>query len=345
MTTTTHTQQRRTRVRRRWTDWIGYAAAAWAAGYATLALIWTVTGEGFPFGTGNPESIGLRRGLPADVGAPLFAGGLLATTVVALVMAGGARPSGPARTALLGIGWLVTAILLVIVPEPDVLALLGYAPVLIVGAPFGWPPEVDYAKVFDWSLFNQAFAIAGGFLLAATVLAWQRRTRTGTDMPAWTTPAALARWGRWAVHVAMAIPLVYAASRYAWLLRIPLFASDEFVEELHADGAAWAGAWLATFAVIGAVLTLGLVQRWGERFPRWMIGLAGKPVPVMLAVAPASLVSVLVTAAGLALSSRPGIFAGVVDGIWIHVPQLLWPVWGLALGAATLAYYLRRRAG
>src|SRR5690606_18853187 len=73
MTTTTHTQQRRTRVRRRWTDWIGYAAAAWAAGYATLALIWTVTGEGFPFGTGNPESIGLLRGLPADVGAPLFA--------------------------------------------------------------------------------------------------------------------------------------------------------------------------------------------------------------------------------------------------------------------------------
>jgi hypothetical protein len=27
----------------------------------------------------------------------------------------------------------------------------------------------------------------------------------------------------------------------------------------------------------------------------------------------------------------------------LHVPQFFWPVWGGALGAATLAYHLRRR--
>jgi hypothetical protein len=27
----------------------------------------------------------------------------------------------------------------------------------------------------------------------------------------------------------------------------------------------------------------------------------------------------------------------------VHVPELFWPVWGGALGAATLAYHLRRR--
>ena len=43
---------------------------------------------------------------------------------------------------------------------------------------------------------------------------------------------------------------------------------------------------LATIAVGGALLTLGLVQRWGKVF-------------IPLAVVPASLVSVLVTAAGL----------------------------------------------
>jgi hypothetical protein len=130
------------------------------------------------------------------------------------------------------------------------------------------------------------------------------------------------------------------------LLRIPLLVDDEFIDELHADGAAWAGAWLATFAVIGAILTLGLVQRWGERFPRWMLGLAGRPVPIRLAVIPASIVSVLVTSAGLGLGSHLSLSLSseTLSGFWVHLPQLLWPVWGVALGAATLGYYLRRRA-
>ncbi|HEX6338378.1 MAG TPA: hypothetical protein VFZ85_15565 [Jiangellaceae bacterium] len=342
MTTTTKPSQNPTA--RHWTQWIGYAATGWSAVYATIALIWTVTGEGFPFGAGNPDSIGVLRDLPADLGAPLFAVVLVATAVAALVMVGNPQPARLLRAALLGFGWLVAGALLVIVPEPDVLALAGYAPLLIVGAPFGWPPGVDYAEAFDWPLLNQCFAILGGFLVAGTVLAWQRRTRVGDGMPAWATPAATARWGRWAVYVAVAIPLFYAVSRYAWLLRIPLLVNDEFVEELHADGAAWAGAWLATFAVIGAVLTLGLVQRWGERFPRWMLGLAGRPVPVKLAVVPASVVSVLVMSAGLGLGSHLAAPVGPASGFWIHLPQLLWPVWGAALGAATLAYYLRRRA-
>ncbi|HEX6325207.1 MAG TPA: hypothetical protein VFZ72_01435, partial [Jiangellaceae bacterium] len=145
MTTTMKPTQNPT-ARRHWTQWIGCAAAGWAAVYATIALIWTVTGDGFPFGKANPDSIGLLRGLPAAIGAPLFAGLLVATAVAALVMVGEARPPRPLRAALLGFGWLIAGALLVIVPEPDVLALAGYAPLLIVGAPFGWPP-VDYAEV------------------------------------------------------------------------------------------------------------------------------------------------------------------------------------------------------
>jgi hypothetical protein len=132
-------------------------------------------------------------------------------------------------------------------------------------------------------------------------------------------------------------------TRYAWLLRIPLGADGEFIDELHADGSVWAGGWLATFGTIGAILTLGLVQRWGERFPRWMVGLAGRRVPVMLAVVPASLVSVLVTSAGLGLLSEPKVYDWLREGAWWLLPQALWSVWGAALAAATLAYYLRRR--
>lgn len=331
-------------VRRHWSQWIGYAAAGWSALYATTALVWTVTGDGFPFGRGNPDSFGVLRNLPPDIGAPVFATVLVATTVVMMVMLGTHRPAAPLRMALLGFGWLVAGALLVIVPEPDVLALAGYAPLLLAGAPFGWPPGVDYAEVFDWPLLNQAFAILGGFVIAGTVLTWQRRTRLRDGSPAWATPTAVARWSKWAVYVAVAIPLFYAISRYAWLVKIPLLVDDEFIDDLHADGAAWAGAWLATFAVIGAVLTLGLVQQWGERFPRWMVGLAGRRVPVPLAVVPASVVSVLVTSAGLGLGSHLAASSLPVSGFWIHLPQLLWPVWGAALAAATLGYYLRRRA-
>ncbi len=112
------------------------------------------------------------------------------------------------------------------------------------------------------------------------------------------------------------------------------------------------GAALATLAVGGAILTLGLVRRWGEVFPGWIPFLGGGRVPIWFAVVPASLVSVLVTAAGLMfvrLTLTGGLGAILGEGVlggqnWAALaPELLWPLWGVALGAATLAYYYRRR--
>ena len=51
---------------------------------------------------------------------------------------------------------------------------------------------------------------------------------------------------------------------------------------------------------------LGLVQRWGEVFPRWMVGLAGRRVPMGLAVIPASLASVLLAVGGIGIWSGLG---------------------------------------
>jgi hypothetical protein len=338
-------------LRRRWPDLAGWAAAAWAAGYGALALGWTITGRGFPFGPGDPNGeLSLLRDLPAGVGAPLFAAVLLATAVAMLAMAGphAVRPGGPVRGLLLGFGWAVAAALLVVVPDARLLALAGYAPMLLLGAPFGWPP-VDYAEVFTWPLLNQAASVAGGFLVAGTVLAWQRRTRgacvacgRGGRAGVLTAPGSAARWGRWATYVAAVIPALYAVTRLAWLVGIPLGISEEFLRELRESGAVWAGGGLGAFAVVGSVLTLGLVQRWGEVFPRWMVGLAGRRVPVMLAVVPASLVAALVTSAGLGMLGSGGLADLMAAGL-AAAPMLLWPLWGVALGAATLAYYLRRR--
>jgi hypothetical protein len=343
---------RRAPPRRRWPDRVGYAAAAWAAVYGVIALVWTLTGDGFPFGHNDADGeLSVLRNLPAELGAPLFAAVLLATAVGTFAMTGphAVRLRGPGRRVLLGSGWVVAAALLVVVPDARLLAVAGYAPMLLLGAPFGWPP-VDYAEVFTWALINQGCCVAGGFLVARTVLAWQRRTggscaACGRDeaAAAWATAASAARWGRWAMAVAAVIPLLYAVTRLAWLAGIPLGISEAFLHELWESGAVWAGAGLGAFAVVGAVLTLGLVRRWGEVFPRWLPGLAGRRVPVMLAVVPASLVAVMVTSASLGLLTSGRFIALIGTGGLAVAPMLLWPLWGVALGAATLAYYLRRR--
>jgi hypothetical protein len=100
---------------------------------------------------------------------------------------------------------------------------------------------------------------------------------------------------------------------------------------------------------------LGLVQRWGEVFPRWMIGLSGRRVPLALALIPALFVSVLLIVGGIGIwSAVPQMVAnmaaaGAADTeiigeiTFVLGPTLLFPVWGLALGVAALGYYYRRR--
>ncbi|MFU8870473.1 hypothetical protein [Micromonospora sp. SL4-19] len=325
-------------------------AAGWLGLWGGLALVGTLAGAGYPFGANDAYGeASLLRLLPVRYGPPVFAAVLLSAAVAALAMAGTARPPRPLRGLLLGYGWVVAVALAVVVPDVRVLMILGYLPMLVIGAPFGWPP-VDYAQIFDWTLAAKFSALAAGLLLAAAVLAWQRRTagacaacgRDG-DEAGWTAPEAAARWGRWAAWTAAAIPLVYAATRLAWALGFPLGISRDLFEELHQTGLVWAGVGLGTFALLGAVLTLGLVQRWGEVFPRWMPGLAGRRVPPMLAVVPATLVAVAVTAGSLGELVTPE-FWHVEGGLTSATfPVLFWPLWGPALGAATLAYNLRRR--
>lgn len=326
-------------------------AAAVTAGYGTIALAWAVTGRGYPFGPGDPgNAASPLRALPPEAGAPLLAAVLLLAAVAALVMRGGATLPGPARTALLGYCWAVVAALLVVLPDTGVLTLAGYLPILIIGAPFGYPP-VDYGDVFTTTLGAQVLAVVAGVLLARATLRWQFGSRgdcaacgRGVREPGWTRAAAAARWGRWATWTAAAIPAVYAVVRLAWAAGIPLGVPPEFLDDMHATGAVWAGAGLGAFALVGAVLTLGLVQRWGEVFPRWLPGAAGRPVPIRLATVPASLVAIAVLAASVAFLTADGfltMFTGRVS--LATLPMALWPLWAVALGAAALAYHLRRR--
>lgn len=347
----------------RWASWAGYAALIWSLTYGALGLFWTLGGEGFPFGREHDSgaTLSVLVNVRVEAGAPVVIALGLAGAVVAMMMI---RMQGREvlRVGLLAFAWSATTVLALVIPDYRALVAVAYSPIVLLGAPFGWPPGVSLADAFPWPVVNQFVCILGGLAWAATAVVYKRRswgacTNCGRSdaSEGWTTPAAAARWGRWAVYVAVIVPVIYAVTRWAWALGVPLGISEAFLRQGQEMGLWWAGAALATIAVGGAVLTLGLVQRWGEVFPQWIPLMHGRRVPIWLAVVPASLVSILVTTAGLmfvrmTLSGTLGeVFGNGQELVfaaenWAALaPELLWPLWGIALGAAALAYYYRRR--
>jgi hypothetical protein len=342
-------------------EWVGNAAVVWSLLYGLLGVYWMTGGTGFPFGPANDPRAAAESilgGVRADSAAPVVAVLGLAGAAVAMALTrsvgrsagrGGGHANRLAVRALLAFAWTAAVALLMVIPDRRVLIAVAYAPVFLVGAPFGWPP-VSFLTVVPWPVINQVILMVGGFLWAATAVVSGRhaigacgycgRTGAGAGL---TTSAAAARWGRWAVAIAVTIPLLYTTTRLAWAFGIPLGISDEFLREGQRIGMWKAGAALAAVDITGVILTLGLVQRWGEVFPRWMLGLSGRRVPPALAIVPASVVTVLVTSAGLHAVWDFLQHGFPPDGWATTGPGLLWPAWGVALGAATLAYHYRRR--
>jgi hypothetical protein len=335
-----------------WPVWVAYVASLWSLAYALLGVYWTLGGPSFPFGENDPTQISILSELSVEIGGPAIAALGLLAALAGFVMAR-ARGSGIAPILLIGFGWSLSVTLLLIIPDYRVLMAVAYGIVFLVGAPFNWPPA-NYFEIFTWPVVNQIFILFGGFLWGAATLAYGRRTGLAcgncgrvTEVPFWKTPSGAARWGKWATYIAFFIPLIYAMTRWAWALGIPLGITEELLRDGLASGMWLAGAALATLSVAGAFLTLGLIQPWGATFPKWIPYFRGRAVPLPLAVIPATLVSVLIISAGLmfirlALTGVFTVFFGSGNPA-TYVPELFWPLWGLALAAATLAYYYRRR--
>ncbi len=346
-----------------WQGWTPYAAVAWSLIYAALGIYWTASGRGFPytsesmsdplgpllgqFGFGVAWVVVILAGLPA----------------AAMGMAMLRRVRGKAlRPLFITAGALLAALLLLFMAGFSLLPALGYIPFTIFRLLTGGDTAFYLKEIAQWTMVHQLLCLIGGFLWLAATVAYSRASgeacpycgrRDGPE--GWTNPRQAAHWGRIAVYVSLVAPIFYALTRYAWALGFPLGMSEEYLHRGQQNGTWIAGLFLANFGLVGAVLMLGLVQRWGEVFPRWMIGLAGRRVPIALAIIPASLVSVLLIVGGTAIwsdlnrmtaalaSIGPGRL-GLIGGIIFQVgPTLLFPVWGLALAVGTLGYYFRRR--
>ncbi len=201
-------------------------------------------------------------------------------------------------------------------------------------------PARDGLTVHPVAVLSRAGCLAGGVLVGATALSYQRHWR-GACLACGRTgqAAAPARPPRWAWAAAW-------AAVTGCLVRLLAQAAVGFGSQLLRAG----GSGLlfeAGFLLAGTVLPLALVYRWGRVFPGWVPLRAGRGVPRWLVLGPA-------LALGAGMTAYFGVTivrlaAGTVTGtwaqhagpyplwfFWVAVPGYL--AWGLGLGAAALAY-------
>jgi hypothetical protein len=308
-----------------------WLAGLWSVTYLGLAGLHLVRDTGAVW-VPTPASV-LGSLSSTDVSA-------LVVVLAALSLAGLAlrlRSPRMAGAVLVATGLVVA----LVVADARSLTFLGYAPMLLLGAAGVGPADHVAMSVLAPTLASVGESV-GGLALVLTGVSTLRATEDGWS--AWPAHKA-ATVCRWAVAVAVAVPAFYALTRLAWAVGIPFGVSDEFLVELGSGK--YAGLGLAVAALVGCVLTVGLVRRWGEVFWSWVPGLGGRRVPVAMAVVPAVFVGSVVFSAGLAfwrlvlvgeLDETPG---AVADwAAWL--PELFWPVWGVALAVAGLAHAARR---
>lgn len=325
------------------TVWLAFL---WALLHLSLALLNRVGRGPAPW---TPMEASVLGSLSESAAATTLAA-LAVLTLAALWLIRRSGPgTSPRRT---GGAVLLASGLVVALGFADMrgLALLGYLPMVLLSVT-GIGPVADLDPgVLVSPMLSLGHTVGGLALLMTGVaaLAGGRGHAPGdTGADATTRRATALRVGRWSVAVAVAIPLCYAATRVAWAVGVPLGVRDEFLVEL--GDAKFAGLGLGVFAVIGVLLTLGLVQRWGEVFWRWVPRVGGRPVPVSVAVVPALFVAAAIGSAGLGFCRV--LVVGELDSLpgepedWAAwAPELLWPLWGVALGVAAFAYRTRREA-
>jgi hypothetical protein len=333
----------------------GLVAASLA--YLAAGVLWRFAEVGFPFGP-EQDPLGDEQSLLGAVDHAEAWPYVIALAALGLLTAAALRrPASGALSRLVTVLSAAQGVLYaVVLPDGRPLVAAAHVPVLIAGKPFGWPPDVTISSQLPWPVVHQMILmVVGGAWIAATILharvargACVRCGRTAIA-PRWAEPEQALRWGRWAVWVAMAAPASYASSRLAWALDIPYGVTPLWLDEMRADEPTIfvGGAAIALLGLGGAALTFGLVAGWGERWPRWIPRLRGRAVPHRVAIIPSLVVAALLVSAG------KGWYVSATLG---HLPEEVFgpqwatvifgstlPPWGIALGVAAYAYWLRRR--
>lgn len=344
--------------------------AVWSVLCAGLGLWWLLDFDAYPLATGQSDGV-LMIVPPTAAAVAFLALGLAGVPLAMLLGRTGDRTRGRGVILLAGAGYVI--VVGVVAPDVQLLAFLGYltalsAPLVVVGLLIGGArrhpgnliplaligtaivvgfamgqigePTLRMFESIGEGLRRVGFRpvilvvmVAGGALFALLTLAAAGRGRGWPRTP--EGRVRLDRWGRVATWVAAACPMPYVLIRMTWLTPWPQGIPGG-PESLGA-GVRVFGILLGLAALGGAVLTLGLIYRWGEVFPAWLPRLRGRRVPVMAAVVPATVVSVALCASAVSLAMM-----STNEGAGWVIAAIPTPIWGPALGLATYAYYRRR---
>ena len=144
-------------------------------------------------------------------------------------------------------------------------------------------------------------------------------------------------------------PLPYALLRATWATPWPLLSPDP--SQLDPGTRLW-GLLLGGAALLGAILTIGLIRPWSATFPRWFPWWAGRGVPVPVATVPGGVVAGVLCLSALPmllLIFRPEPGSVFTDGSLLEKLGLamVFPFWfwGPALALALWGYARSRRDG
>lgn len=346
-----------------------------SAAAVAVAVAWQVDPDINPYGPADAVNSGINHLIAPEVTAVL----LLTSGVLGLGLAGAALRGGMTRagrrTVLAGAA-AQAAFFAFIMADASIVSSLGY--IVALAAPIGfaallvlvsraWRPVGVVIAVLVPALAAAGIAtgvladlggtvttylgnVADGFRTFGPRIAWSWGMASGAAGWAWAVFRSLPhhssihpvrRWGRIVTLVAALSLVPYGSLRLTWLTPWPLGGNDSFVmhdldPSIRLQGLLFAGA-----CAVGVILTLGLISRWGEIFPRWVPVLGGRPVPVKLAVIPGGFVAAVITISAPGMLVAPFQSGGLGRALlWLVV--FPFPVWGPALGAAVLAYWLRR---
>ncbi len=339
------------------------SASAWSALMLIMSVLWGSSTLDAPFGDPLPgQFTSVLDHLPVPLGAGLIGVCALLSLVIAAVLLTAPRLRRTRTVGLFALG--LTVLTTVVFTDTLLLAYLGYTLSL------QFPPIPVEAVWQGVMLLGVGLWISAWASLEGEARAARRRgrhtdgsraedsraersradgSRADGSRPGGIDPGSAGDGrpvpldAKVAVALAMVVPLFYASTRILWAMGIPIGLSAEFYAKGLEIGLWRSGLALALAGVVGALLTLGLVQRWGERLPRWTGPLAGRRVPILLATVPAAIISLAIFTGGMGMARDVLVGGPGIPGTWTtYGPVLLFPLWGAALGWATYRYRARR---
>jgi hypothetical protein len=336
---------------RRWPIWSGWVTQLVLGVYAVALAAEILGGPAIFAPSSNPDNTfdtHWLTTLPADRIAP---SGLVLACIGLIVLEAQRRRVRTARGVLAAVA----------------LGLAGYLSLVLPGSSsLDVVPGLNLLNLrrFGWPTAHLTLLCYAGLALAASTAAYLRATRDAClycgRRPERDIARGLARQRLGiAVTVLAAIaPCGYAVSRLLWAAGIPVGTTEAFLERINAANPADVTVTLeiimATMALSGGFLTVGLLRPWSRIWPRWIPWLAGHPVPHAFPVAAGTIFGVGLT--GLGTMVWPGLlrfasgetvyFDGTtVPMTWIsQIPALSLGIWGPLVLLATAAFHQRTRA-